>query len=48
LRAEKVVLLPLLGGVIAAIIYLVGALNQQCGFLRSSYAAVAGSIGSMI
>jgi hypothetical protein len=31
LHAEKVVLLPLLGGVIAGIIYLVGALNRFPG-----------------
>ena len=31
LHAEKIVLLPLLGGVIAGIIYLVGALNRLPG-----------------
>ena len=31
LHAEKLVLLPLLGGVIASIIYLVGALNRLPG-----------------
>ncbi|MGC2078378.1 MAG: hypothetical protein WA728_20555 [Xanthobacteraceae bacterium] len=41
LHAEKVVLLPLLGGVIAGIIYLVGALNRFPGGEPQSAALVS-------